>query len=177
MARYRRVRSSLKKRLARSQKLGKFPPRLSTEPKKGFLDLPSELRNQIYRLVLLEEDEITLKKNGFTEAPLLLACRRVRKETIAIFYLENKWLLDAPDWDHSLHLAFIKHVRSRQSIHSIDKLITYWTNTGSYYNKANLIEFIKTSQQSKTLRPLKYERDRPAVKTAITGAFEIADRK
>ena len=52
--------------------------------------LPAELRNQIYRYVLVSPDPITIPQNGRLPTPgLLLACRQIRRETAEIYWAEN----------------------------------------------------------------------------------------
>lgn len=176
MARYRRARSSLKTRLAKARKLPKAPHQLCFERRLNFFDFPGELRNKIYRLHLAV-DRIIVKKNQFTEPPLLSACRRIRKEAAPIFYLENKWTIDCPDWEYELKLAFRKHVRSRPGIHSLASLQMYWHNSGSYTNRAGLLEHIKMARSSSILGRLQYQPEMDAKTAAVTGAFEIAYRE
>lgn len=177
MARYRRVRSNLKTRLAKARKPPKAPPQLSLERRLNFFHLPGELRNQIYRLHLVDPSVIVVKKNGFTEPPLLSACRRIRKETIPIYYIENGWEIDCPDWDPTLKLAFCKHLRSRPGLRSHKGLKTYWINSGSLTHKTGVIEYIKMLRSNPVLRIPTYEADRDPQTAAATGAFAIADRE
>jgi hypothetical protein len=196
MARYRRVRPNLKSRLAKFWKAARRSPptavtvmstattegvaRIDTTtvtPTKGFLDLPGELRNRIYRMELLQDKSIKISKGKFTEPPLLMVCHKIRVETITIFYLENRWSLDCPDWDCSVRHGFYNHVRTRPGIHDITDLNASWTNSGSYYHKKNLLIFIKALHDDQTQRGILYVSDHENLATAaVTGAFEIAKR-
>lgn len=66
-----------------------------------FESLPGELRNQIYRIVLLEE-EIDVPRTGIVEPALLSVNKKVRKETVSIFYGENKFKLNLPGYDSDI---------------------------------------------------------------------------
>lgn len=57
----------------------------------SFLDLPAEMRNQIYKYSLLKSDYITLlNTKPFIEEPaLLMTSKKVRNEALAIFYGNN----------------------------------------------------------------------------------------
>ncbi|KXT08509.1 hypothetical protein AC579_9220 [Pseudocercospora musae] len=58
-----------------------------------FLNLPAELRNDIYRLTLIGEGPINLMDgnlfNGPGEPALLAVCKQTREEAIRIWYEEN----------------------------------------------------------------------------------------
>jgi hypothetical protein len=58
-----------------------------------FLRLPGELRNKIYRLVLLQPDQQRLEVavTGINEPGLLLANHKIRDEAAPIFYGENRF--------------------------------------------------------------------------------------
>jgi hypothetical protein len=200
MARYRRVRPNLKNKLTKFWKAAtRVPPppptatpptvtvasTTTTEgvdsttvtPKKGFLDLPGELRNRIYRMELLQDKSIKVSKRNFTEPPLLMVCHKIRAETISIFYLENRWSLDCPDWDCSARHGFYNHVRTRPGIDDITDLNASWTNSGSYYHKKNLLNFAKALHDDQIQRGILYVSDHENVETAaVTGAFEIVKR-
>ena len=55
------------------------------------LQLPGELRNRIYRDVLLDVQRLKVPQIGFHEPGLLRTCRAIRKEAEPIFLLENKF--------------------------------------------------------------------------------------
>ena len=46
------------------------------------LTLPGEIRNRIYRLVLLEEDRILVDTAGIPEPAMLIASKQLRNEGI-----------------------------------------------------------------------------------------------
>ena len=56
--------------------------------------LPAELRNEIYRLVLVDDEPLDIERNAIAERTALLkACRQTREEASEIFYAENKFRL------------------------------------------------------------------------------------
>lgn len=103
--------SSRPKQIVRPiQYYGAAPPR---EPPAHFLNLPGEIRNQIYRILCIRDDPIvaafrstfSVKRlsNGsrrrteatrrFPREPVLtLACRQVQREVLSIFYGENQFV-------------------------------------------------------------------------------------
>lgn len=59
----------------------------------SFLDLPAELRNVIYRMVLPEEAEIDVSALSRPKEPgLLAACRQIRDEGLDVYYGENQFV-------------------------------------------------------------------------------------
>jgi len=65
------------------------------------LGLPGELRNHIYRLVLLESIDVYVDRSNYKQPPLLRTCRKMRKEALQIFYKENRFMVAVRD----LHFA------------------------------------------------------------------------
>lgn len=55
------------------------------------LKLPSELRNQIYELVLPQSTVVTIAKGANTkEPPLLQTCKQIRQESSSTYYANNE---------------------------------------------------------------------------------------
>lgn len=176
MARYRRVLTNIKKTLAKAWKATApvLPP--IDIPRAAFIDLTGELRNRIYRLVLVEEKKIELSKlNRFSKPGLLSTCKQIRSETVKIFYVENKWEIDCPDGECSLRHNFFERDYLRHGIARSD-IKTYCSDSGSYYKKNNLLHFIKSSHEDSGDRHPSYISNADPVTSAITGAFEIAER-
>ena len=67
------------------------PSPLDETASSTFLDkLPAELRNEIYRLVLVAEDEIeVLPQNIHNRTALLKTCQQTRQEALMLFYASN----------------------------------------------------------------------------------------
>ena len=60
-----------------------------------FLDLPAELRNEIYIEALVWEDDIigTVPNSGIPEPPLLFVSRQVRSESLPVYYGSNVFVV------------------------------------------------------------------------------------
>ncbi|CAD0083224.1 unnamed protein product [Aureobasidium vineae] len=63
----------------------------NTTSKRSFLDLPAEIRNQIYRLAFVSKDKLDFAyPNNFSRSSSLLrTCRQVHEEGRSILYSEN----------------------------------------------------------------------------------------
>ena len=67
--------------------------RSRSEDYAGFLDLPAELRNEIYRQVFVAEEYINFSSLNFKRSGALLrTCRQVYEEGREILYSENRFL-------------------------------------------------------------------------------------
>jgi len=85
----RRSRSNRKKITLHSKTSEKTTPA-------GFLNLPGELRNKIYRLILVDEKPFDFHSpsNFQHSSALLRTCHQVHKEGSEILYSENKFMLE-----------------------------------------------------------------------------------
>ena len=71
------------------------------------LELPAELRNRIYREVLITGGCIDVTRESISQPPLLRACRQIRAEAKSIYYLENRtFYIDVPNFDPAIVLKF-----------------------------------------------------------------------
>ncbi|KAI9836870.1 MAG: hypothetical protein M1819_001035 [Sarea resinae] len=71
-----------------------YQPRISGEGSAtGFLSLPPELRNRVYRLVLVDEDPVNFgsRRNFQRSSAFLRTCRQVHQEGRGILYGENSF--------------------------------------------------------------------------------------
>ncbi|KAL8826372.1 MAG: hypothetical protein Q9191_003842 [Dirinaria sp. TL-2023a] len=69
--------------------------RNGTQAGLSFLDLPGEVRNKIYRLALVDDEErFCFYYDGTAITTLLRTCRQIYNEAFLIFYHENKFYLD-----------------------------------------------------------------------------------
>jgi len=57
--------------------------------RKGFLDLPGEIRNHIYRLALVQQEAINGRRTKVPTIAVLRVCKRIRDEASSILYSEN----------------------------------------------------------------------------------------
>jgi hypothetical protein len=72
---------------------GFMPKSNSAKKWKGFLDIPAELRNQIYRHLLVKKSQVSFAHpiNFSRTAALLRTCRQVYEEARGILYSENEF--------------------------------------------------------------------------------------
>lgn len=80
------------------------------------LDLPPELRNQIYRHVLHEPNKIVIPTHGPipTEPGLVRTCREIRAESLLIYYQENKFEFEVRSFDISTYLHWCMQSKIRR---------------------------------------------------------------
>lgn len=73
-------------------------------------NLPQEIRDAIYRLVLVTDDELWITKaHGIPEHVLLSVSKTVRSETLETFYLESNFYCEVSNFNHAaIELAFQK---------------------------------------------------------------------
>ena len=62
------------------------------------LELPAELRNQIYRYAVVEQDWVHLNDHNSSEAAVLQTCRQIRSEAGPIYYGENVFAVTLTDY-------------------------------------------------------------------------------
>ena len=76
------------------------------------LSLPAELRNRIYRLVLLRRRPTRVKKSGFSQGSGILAtCKQIRHEALKICYYKNIFRVSTPKWNTDALVSFNKQIR------------------------------------------------------------------
>ncbi|KAJ9635226.1 hypothetical protein H2201_003240 [Coniosporium apollinis] len=72
------------------------------KPANLLMRLPGELRNEIYRLVLVKKKTLRVTKDSIPKQPQLTrVSRQIRKEAISIFYRENEFMVHAWGYDIS----------------------------------------------------------------------------
>ena len=65
-----------------------------------FLELPGEIRNRIYRHLLVQDTLLVVdEEDGITEPALLRASSQIRREAITIFYGENTFGIPTRNYD------------------------------------------------------------------------------
>lgn len=78
---------------------------IQNHPRASLLGLPGELRNRIYRLVLVtpsREDHIVVNPHQHDQPALLKTSRQIRKDNISIFECENIFDIEVVDLSPSL---------------------------------------------------------------------------
>lgn len=68
----------------------------SMQPKSPLLSIPAELRNEIYRHVLVDAGGKRMLLWDLKEPPITKACRQIQAEALPIFFAENKFSLRVP---------------------------------------------------------------------------------
>lgn len=105
----------------------------AADPK--FFHLPPELRNEIYRLVLVEEDFMKVEQGNVPpEPPILGVNRKFRGEASSIFYEENVFLWHIENFDASLLCKWSKQYyhRGKMTINIINEGKPTWSNLLSW---------------------------------------------
>lgn len=72
------------------------------------LELSGELRNRIYEYTLCEEEPITIDRYNLEEPPLLLACKQIREEASSIYYGENDFEFEVPNFDLDVAIEYFR---------------------------------------------------------------------
>ncbi|KAF2007703.1 hypothetical protein P154DRAFT_996 [Amniculicola lignicola CBS 123094] len=97
----------ISKRLKQSHSMA--PEKRSEPDKIGFLDLPAELRNKVYRYCLVSNQPFHFDhpSNFCRSSALLRTCKVIHSEACSVLYGENKFVFDrnrstrAPFWQHT----------------------------------------------------------------------------
>ena len=169
MARYHRARPKHKKKYRRPKKMA-----APTMLRANFLTIPGELRNKIYRLALISDGKIVVARGQFAEPDLLRTCRQIRTEATKIYYLENEWAIDYPNWEYATAEAFVHHVQLVQGV-AFARMKIYWQNSGSHRNRANLLELARVLHEGKRGMGWLAAGNNPSVLMSATmGVNEIA---
>lgn len=102
-----------------------------------FLKLPAELRNIIYKLVLVATPTTTVTSR--TQPPLTKVCKQVRNEALSIYYAYNQFLVTVSDKSLGANERF--HNLSMESISKLRTLDFYWTINKRAFDKILTICF------------------------------------
>lgn len=78
-------------------------------PKASLLGIPGELRNQIYRYALLEDQLIKLNPQDHQLPGLLRTCRQIADEATDIYQTENNFQVDAWNMKLSIPENYAEH--------------------------------------------------------------------
>jgi hypothetical protein len=94
-----------------------------------FFDLPPELRNHIYELVLLDTDVEYVVDNWDWEFPSLLhVCTQIRSEALGLYYSRTMFYLTCDDWQDGMlfcNTMIVKWLRalSTTALNALKKVI------------------------------------------------------
>ena len=149
-----------------------------TRFKPAFFELPGELRNKIYRLVLITDKRAIIVSKGRSFEPALLStCRQIQKEATNIFYLGNSWTVDFYDWDYSAYQTFMYDVRVQRGLVDFShQTENFWTNTGSTKKKSNLLKLLRFLHETDDCSFFDYEIDKGPYVANFTAVFGILSR-
>ncbi|EME38594.1 hypothetical protein DOTSEDRAFT_181859 [Dothistroma septosporum NZE10] len=111
------------------------------QQKSPLLTMPGELRNEIYRHVLLDTGRtsaVQYDSTGFTRPALLNACKMIRFEALKMFYLENKFETTVNKYNPSTMLRWYTHF-DRLNIDAVEDC----TVDDTQPSWANLVEWLR----------------------------------
>jgi hypothetical protein len=111
------------------------------------LNMPPELRNDIYRYALLGPEFIV--SNSFAEPSLLRTCKQIRTESLKLFYLETSFKFDIVDWNCRSLLHFKQQTRKLGLYFGV-----YMKLHGSP-NWANLTHWVEVCRDTQGMTPNK----------------------
>ncbi|KAK5127472.1 hypothetical protein LTR85_006811 [Meristemomyces frigidus] len=143
--------------------------------------LSGELRNRIYRLLLLPEPGgvIDITAQGVEEPSILLSCHEVRNEAISIFYAENDFVIHVTDYDSSPLMEFGQHVRKREKQHShfYGPMTAVCQTANITPNWANLLLWCQRNHRNEVTETDWFPSDAPAgssqSRLIVGGMFQI----
>lgn len=76
------------------------------------LELPGEVRNRIFRHVLVSDDEIPIDKTNFKQPTLLRTCKTIKNEASPIYYHENSFRFCVELHDSTAMTSWWQHAKS-----------------------------------------------------------------
>lgn len=102
------------------------------------LSIPAEIRNRIYRMVLVKGDWTRVKVNAPPpkDPALLQTCRQIRAKSIELYYKENDFLFHIAKFDASKYIAWRKLSKYRKK-HGV----FFWISSSR--NWSNLLQWLK----------------------------------
>lgn len=112
--------------------------------------LPGELRNMIYRHVLVEQGRIVVRSTGPGQPGLLAACKAIRKEAGSIYYIENEFTLLLTDFDG----AAFSHFKLQYDRCPTIGRMTHYYQFGGRPNWANLVRWLEEAYFGRCWVPL-----------------------
>lgn len=119
---------------------------IAARPTPRLLQLPPELRNQIWRLVLLSSQPILVitPAGPLVEPGLLRTSKALRNEAIGIFYEENVFHVPVGEFDHSTLMRWMNSspFRAKQTTKVLLSPSTNW---------ANLMKWLKDTLEYKSV--------------------------
>ncbi|KAF2161601.1 hypothetical protein M409DRAFT_27996 [Zasmidium cellare ATCC 36951] len=81
--------------------------------------LPGELRNRIYRYVLIQQEDATgdsmvnVEANGYDRPGLLSTCKEIRREALKIYYYENTFHVQIKNFNSAPLVEWKNHYMAK----------------------------------------------------------------
>ena len=143
--------------------------------------LPGELKNKIYRSVLVSDRSIEVDSSGLQEPALLLACKQSRREAMGIFYGENEFIIQHPNYDGSTPVKWTRKARSIKAQCKVQMNCMGYCAPGSSTGTphwATLLLWLKRYHDNSVLirfpPPSRVPAETPVAQTILGVMFEIA---
>ncbi|KAF2094378.1 hypothetical protein NA57DRAFT_60425 [Rhizodiscina lignyota] len=119
------------------------------------LTLPAEIRNMIYRHVLISNGMLAIWKEIAVEEPALLrTCRQVRREARTLFFSENEFI----SYSHNREIGPILKFFQKHSLH-----FTYFSFNRGYHQDLE--------------GPSKHDAEVEYIKTWYTGVWDVSPNR
>lgn len=91
-----------------------------------FFRLPGELRNKIYRYVILQNTPILVNSAGYQRSGLMSVSKQARSETVSIFYSENRFRSDVSEYNSDNLLQFVRRLSATERQRETDHKTLLW---------------------------------------------------
>lgn len=107
--------------------------------------LPPELRNRIYRYLVVSIGPVQLQADRFNEPSILATCRAIRTEAITIFLYENKFAAGLTNYDCSIHMKWEKIIAAANLRQEVSSHIPceYFMQRNPAPHWSNILNWIK----------------------------------
>ncbi|CAK4027135.1 Hypothetical predicted protein [Lecanosticta acicola] len=86
-------------------------PATEPEAKCHLLDLPAEMRNEIFLLAMHDSRTIKIRPSGYDRPGLLLTCKAIRQEALAVFYYNSKFRISVKQYDPAPFITLTRSLR------------------------------------------------------------------
>lgn len=108
------------------------------------LELPAEIRNRIYREVLLSPEPVQVTENNYQQPSLLRTCSQIRSEASSIYYIESEFELVLENFDTTPATSWFRHARGYN-----EKMSIVWDGIENGGKWSNLLTWLRREYESK----------------------------
>ena len=148
-----------------------------------FLTLPGELRNRIYRFILVQPpgERVQLRvPSDFTGPGLLTTCKQIRVEAQQIYYSENTFMVTCTAWNSDLPVLWNRKAKQIGKESGLERQRLAGHMDGLHEaNWNNLIVWLQRyhagTVTSKTVAPSRMPQDHQTARFVISGMFRTVD--